>query len=546
MLTLLATAALVDLLLVNGRIWSNDQEWQALAASGGRVVATGSDPEMRALAGPQTRIIDLRGRRALPGFRDSHLHLLEGGRGLSQISLKDAADEAEFGRRLREFDRKLPPGSWILGGNWDHDRTFGGKLPTKELIDKHVSGRAVVIDRYDGHMAVANSRALALAGVTAATRDPPGGVIVRREGSLEPSGLLRDKAADLVKGKAPPPSPAEIDDAIRAALRQAARDGVTAMEDMGQDLPGPGDILLAHLFRRYQELARAGELTSRIALWWPLRRWAELARLGAESGLGNDFVRIGGLKGYMDGSLGSSTAKMFAPYLNEPGSTGIFVNDPSQMREWIRSADAAGLRVSVHAIGDRGNAELLDIVAQVEKINGPRDRRFRDEHTQHVRAQDIPRFKSLEVVASMQPYHAIDDGRWAEGRIGTKLLGTSYAYRSLLDAGAHLAFGSDWPVAPLSPVLGIDAAVNRRTLDGKHPEGWFPQQRISAREAVLAYTREAAWAAMREADEGSLEPGKLCDVVVLSRDVLDPAEAGHIAETTVAMTIVGGRVVHQE
>jgi predicted amidohydrolase YtcJ len=545
MLTLLATAALVDLVLVNGRIWSNDQEKQALAAARGRVVATGSDAEMRALAGPQTRVIDLRGRRALPGFRDSHVHVLGAGRGLSQVALKDAADEAEFGRRLREFDRKLPPGNWILGGRWDHDRTFGGELPTKELIDKYVRDRAVVIERYDGHMAVANSRALALAGVTAETPDPPGGVIYRRPGSREPSGILRDKAADLVEEKAPPPSGAEMDEAVRAALAEAAGEGVTAMEDMGENLPGPGDVALARLFRRYQELARSGQLTARIALWWPLRRWQELARLGAESGLGDDFVRIGGLKGFMDGSLGSSTAKMFAPYRNEPGSTGIFVTDLQQMREWIRGADAAGLRVSVHAIGDRANAELLDILDEVERLNGPRDRRFRDEHTQHVRAQDIRRFKSLGLVASMQPYHVIDDGRWAEGRIGAELLKTSYAYRSLLDAGARLAFGSDWPVAPLSPILGIDAAVNRRTLDGKHPQGWFPAQRISAREAVLAYTRDAAWAAMRERDEGSLEPGKLCDVVVLTRDILDPAEKDRIADARVAMTILGGRVVYE-
>jgi predicted amidohydrolase YtcJ len=545
MLTLLAAAALVDLVLVNGRILSGDRDVQALAALQGRVVAVGSDAEMRALAGPQARIIDLHGRRSLPGFRDSHVHSLEAGLGLSRVSLKDAPDEAEFGRRLREFDRKLPAGSWILGGGWDHDRTFGGKLPTRELIDKYVRERAVVIDRYDGHMAVANSRALALSGISAQTRDPPGGVIYRQPGSSEPTGILRDKAADLVEGKAPAASGAEIDEAVRAALDQAAHDGVTALEDMGIDLPGTGDASLARLFRRYQTLAREGKLTARIALWWPLRIWPQLAQLGLESGLGGDLVRIGGMKAFVDGSLGSSTAKMFAPYLNEPGSTGIFVTEPAKLKEWIRAADAAGLRISAHAIGDRGNAELLDIFAEVERLNGPRDRRFRDEHTQHLRAEDIPRFKTLGVVASMQPYHVIDDGRWAEGRIGPELLKTSYAYRSLLDSGAHLAFGSDWPVAPLSPILGIDAAVNRRTLDGKHPEGWFPAQRISAREAVDAYTRGAAWAAMREHDEGSLAPGMLADLVVLTRDILDPAESEHIAETKVAMTILGGRVVYE-
>jgi predicted amidohydrolase YtcJ len=221
-------------------------------------------------------VIDLRGRRALPGFHDSHTHVLEAGLGLSQVSLKDAADEEEFGRRLREFDHQLPAGSWILGGRWDHDRTFGGKLPDKELIDKYVPGRAVVIDRYDGHMAVANSRALALAGITADTPDPVGGIIYRKAGTREPSGILRDKAADLVEAKAPPPSEAEIDAAVRAALAQAARDGVTALEDLGTDLPGAGDEGLARLFRRYQLLDRERKMTARVALWWPIRTWANL------------------------------------------------------------------------------------------------------------------------------------------------------------------------------------------------------------------------------------------------------------------------------
>src|SRR5437870_4685926 len=395
MLTVLAAAALVDLVLVNGRILANDRDVQALAASRGRVVATGTDAEMRALGGPQAKVIDLRGRRALPGFRDSHVHVLEAGLGLAQVSLKDAPDEADFGRRLKEFDRKLPPGSWIVGGRWDHDRAFGGKLPTKELIDKYVAGRAVVIDRYDGHMAVANTMALRLAGVTADTPDPPGGIVYRVAGSREPSGILRDRAADLVEGKAPPPSAAEIDLALHAALQQAARDGVTGLEDIGTDLPGTGDAALGQLFRRYQDLAREGTLTARVDLFWPLRTWQNLAQIGAESGLGSDLVRVGGVKGYMDGSLGSSTAKMFKPYLNEPGSTGIFVTDRAKLREWIKGADAGGSRVAVHAIGDRGNAELLDLFAEVEKANGPRDRRFRDEHAQHTRGQDIPRFKAL-------------------------------------------------------------------------------------------------------------------------------------------------------
>jgi predicted amidohydrolase YtcJ len=299
------------------------------------------------------------------------------------------------------------------------------------------------------------------------------------------------------------------------------------------------------LFRLYQRMARDGKLTVRVDLRWPLADWETLARLGVEANFGNDWVRIGGVKGFVDGSLGSSTAKMFEPFLNEPDSTGVFVTPPAKLKTYIAGADKAGISVAVHAIGDRANAELLDIFAEVIKENGPRDRRFRIEHAQHLRPQDYARFKELDVIASMQPYHAIDDGRWAEGRIGAKRCASSYALRSLLDAGAKLALGSDWSVAPLNPLTGIDAAVNRRTLDGKHPKGWFPEQKIRVGEAIEGYTRTSAYAAFQEKDRGSLETSKLADFVVLSRDILADAERDHLAETQVIMTVVGGRVVYQ-
>jgi hypothetical protein len=300
------------------------------------------------------------------------------------------------------------------------------------------------------------------------------------------------------------------------------------------------------LFRLYQQLAKSGQLTCRIDLRWPLAQWKQLAQLGAESGLGDDWVKIGGVKGFVDGSLGSSTAKMFEPFVNEPGSTGVWVTPPAKLREYILGADRAGLSVAIHAIGDQANAELLDIFAEVAKANGPRDRRFRIEHAQHLRPQDYARFKELNVIASLQPYHTIDDGRWAEGRIGAKRCASSYACRSLLDAGARLAFGSDWSVAPLNPLLGIDAAVNRRTLDGKHPGGWFPEQKITAAEAVEAFTLTSAYAAFQEKDRGSLEVGKLADLAVLSRDVLAEAERDRIAEAEVVLTVLGGKVVYEK
>jgi predicted amidohydrolase YtcJ len=534
-----------DLVLVHGKVWTVDRarpEAEALAAWHGRILAVGSSEDIRRLVGHETRVLDAGGRRVVPGFYDSHVHLLGSGLRLNEVALKDAADEAEFGRRLRAFDAKLPRGRWLLGGEWDHDRTFAGRLPTAALLDQYIPERPALLRRYDGHMALANSRALQLAGITAETPDPPGGVIYRKAGSREPTGLLRDNAMDLVGRLVPATTEEEIIEAVRAALAEARQGGVTSMQDMdGSDPP-----TRRRLFRLYQDLARAGKLTARIELRWPLAEWKSLAALGVAAGFGDDWVRIGGLKGFVDGSLGSSTAKMFAPYLHEAGSTGIFVTPLSRLREGIEGADRAGLPVAVHAIGDRANAELLDIFAEVSRKNGPRDRRFRIEHAQHLRPEDYGRFKELGVIPSMQPYHAIDDGRWAEGRIGAKRSASSYACRSLLDAGARLAFGSDWSVAPLNPLLGIDAAVNRRTLDGKHPEGWFAEQKITVAEAVEAYTRTSAYAAFQEKDRGSLEVSKLADFVVLSRDILAPAERDHIAETQVVITVVGGRVVYDK
>ncbi len=533
-----------DLVLVNGKVWTVDKrqpEVEAVAVWRYRILAVGKSDDVKALAGPRTRVIDLKGRRVVPGFYDSHIHLLGSGLRLGEVALKDAKDEAEFGRRLREFDRKLPRDRWLLGGEWDHDRTFGGRLPSAELIDKYVPDRPVFLRRYDGHMAVVNTQVLKKADVTAKTADPPGGVIYRKPGTQEPTGLLRDNAMALVDGLVPPPSETEIIEAVRAALAEARQAGVTSVQDMD----GSGAATRRTLFRVYQQLARDGKLTLRIDLRWPLGEWETLAKLGAEAGFGDDWVKIGGVKGFVDGSLGSSTAKMFESFLNEPGSTGVYVTPLDRLRQDVAAADLAGLSVAIHAIGDRANAELLDIFAEVARTNGPRDRRFRVEHAQHLRPQDYARFKELGVIASMQPYHAIDDGRWAEGRIGSKRCESSYAFRSLREAGAKLAFGSDWSVAPLSPILGIDAAVTRRTLDGKHPKGWCAEQRIGVAEAVEAYTLTAAYAAFQEKDRGSIETGKLADLVVLSRDILAEDERDHIAEATVVQTVVGGKVVYQ-
>lgn len=533
-----------DAVFLHGKIWTVDRQnpkAEAIAIWHGRVAAIGTDAEIERLAGQRTQRFDLGGRRVVPGFFDSHVHWMSGGMRREQVDLRDAKDEAEFGRRLAEFHKKLPPGRWMLGGDWDHDRTFAGNLPTAELLDRYCPGRPVFLRRYDGHMGVVNSHTLGMARITASKKSPSGGEIFRNPDGKEPSGVLRDTAMDLVEKLIPPPADDEIVRAVFASLDHARQLGVTSVEDMAGEDAGTH----RRLFRLYQRLASEGKLTTRIHMRWPIERYRELADFGLQPPFGNDFVQVTGLKGFIDGSLGSSTAKMFEPFVNETSSTGLYVTAPNRMRELVQGADAAGLSVAIHAIGDQGNAVMLDIFRDVATKNGPRDRRFRIEHAQHIAPADIQRFADFKVIASMQPYHVIDDGRWAEGRIGAKRCATSYAYRALLDAGAKLAFGSDWQVAPLDVLAGIDAAVNRRTLDGKNPNGWFPQQRITVEQAVDAYTLGSAFASFREKEIGTISPGKLADFVVLSRDILDPAERDHIAETRVQTTVVGGKIVFE-
>lgn len=547
--SLLAPAAepviAADLVVHNGQVWTGDPAKpaaQAVAVWRDRVLKVGTDAEVKQLVGANTKLIDLKGGRLVPGFHDSHLHFLDGGRALSSVYLKDAKDEAEFGERLAAYAKKTSRERWILGGLWDHDRTFGGTLPTAAAVDKFVKDRPVFIQRYDGHMGLANSAALKLAGITADTKDPPGGVIGRLADGQTPSGILKDNAMGLVGRLIPEPGDEEILEAVLAAQKALAESGITSV----QDLDGSGTETRRKLLRVYQKLAREGKLTCRIDLRWPIAAYKDLASAGLTADFGNDFVRVGGVKGFMDGSLGSSTAKMFGAYETDAKNTGVYVTEPDTMRSYIRSADAAGLSVCVHAIGDQANAVLLDLFADVARQNGAKDRRFRIEHVQHLRPDDYKRFKDLDVIASMQPYHVVDDGRWAEGRIGAKRCASSYAYRSLLDNGAKLAFGSDWPVAPLDVLAGVDAAVNRRTLDGRHPNGWFPEQRITVAEAVAAYTMGSAFAAHQEKERGSIAAGKLADFVLLSRDIFAPAEKDRIAGTAVTLTVVGGKVAYSK
>jgi predicted amidohydrolase YtcJ len=471
----------------------------------------------------------------LPGFNDAHVHFLSGGFSLANVDLRDAASPTEMARRLGEYAKKLPKGRWVVGGEWDHERWPGAPLPTKEMIDAATPEHPVFVNRLDGHMALANSLALKLAGVTKETKDPPGGVIVRDANTGEPTGVLKDGAESLVERVIPEKSFDEKHSAAKAATDYAAKVGVTSVTDMSAD----GDVGL------YQYLLEHDELKTRIYAIRTIVSWDVLAKAGVRAAFGSDRLRIGGLKGFADGSLGSSTALFFEPYNDAPGTRGLLSDQmlpEGIMLQRVEAADKAGLQVMIHAIGDEANLRILDIYRQAAEKNGPRDRRFRIEHAQHLRRSEILRFGQQKVIASMQPYHEADDGRWCDKRIGPERSKGTYVFRSLLESGAVLAFGSDWTVAPLNPLTGIKAAVTRQTLDGKHPEGWNPEQKLTVDEAVRAYTVGSAYAEFAEKVKGTLAPGKLADLVMLDRDIyqINPAE---IDQARVVLTVMDGQVV---
>ena len=528
-----------DLILLNGKVWTvnpKQPEAEAVACIGSRIIAVGTTSEIKAWAGERTRVIDLAGKRVVPGFNDAHVHFYSGGANLSSVQLRTTQSDQEFAERIRAFAARIPKGRWITGGDWDHEGWTPPHLPTRSMIDDATPENPVFVNRLDGHMALANSRALRLAGITRETADPPGGTIVR-DAHGEPTGILKDAAMDPVYRVLPDDSQDEIVDAVRAAVRSAAVNGVTSIQDMSAS---PA-VLAA-----YQDLLARNELTVRIYGFQSLASWKRQASVGLRAGFGNEKLKIGGMKGFADGSLGSTTALFLSPYDDAQSTSGLASEEmipESKMLANIIGADSAGLQIGIHAIGDRANRIILDMFDRAVKHNGVRDRRFRIEHAQHLQRQEIASFAHQSVIASMQPYHAIDDGRWAERRIGSERAKGTYAFRSLLDAGVILAFGSDWSVAPMDPLMGIYAAVTRSTLDGKHPNGWIPEQKISVAEAIEAFTLGPAFASFDEGIKGSIETGKLADMVVLSDDILR-MKPSLLNTARVLMTIFDGRVIY--
>ncbi len=535
-----ACGSKADLVIEGGPVWTGLSTGRgkpgAVAIAGGKILAVGDSAELARYIGSKTQVLDARGGLIMPGFADGHTHFVDGGFQLASIDLRNAASPQEFVRRIKEYAAHLKPGEWILGGDWDHTLWRGAPLPRHDWIDSVTPNNPLFLSRLDGHMALANAAAMRAAKVSRETRVPGGGEMPR-DARGDPIGIFKDNAEGLVDAAIPAPSPEQEDSAVARALKYAASLGVTTTANMSASWAN---------LAAYRRMEHAGRMTARVFLYLPIDEWKAVAEsAGRGGGGGDDWVRIGGVKGYMDGSAGSRTAYFFEPFSDSAGYYGLMHQPEAQMRAWVGAADSAGLQIAVHAIGDRANAIILAIYDSVTHAHGARDRRFRVEHAQHLRPREIPLFGARRVVASMQPYHAIDDGRWVEQRIGPERIKTTYAFRTLLDTDAPLAFGSDWTVASLDPMMGVYAAVTRRTLDDKNPGGWVPEQKINVGEALRAYTYGNAWATFNEQKWGTLAAGRFGDVVVLDRDpfAVAPESLGTIKPR---YTIVGGRVVYQK
>jgi predicted amidohydrolase YtcJ len=528
--------ACVTLVALRGHIYTGGPAtpWvEALAACDERIVRTGTSAEIEAMAGPSTRRLELGGRTVVPGFNDSHVHLIDGGTELTEVDLRNAKSPAEVATLIAGFAKTQPKGRWILGGFWDHESWPEKKLPTRALIDAVTPDNPVFVQRLDGHMGLANTVALKMAGITRDTPAPEGGAIVK-DAAGEPTGILKDNATDLVTRLVPPATLDETMAKARAALTHAASMGVTTVQDMTAS---------AIELRAYQQLRALGELPVRVTSNQN-HGIDGLVASGVTTGFGDDWLRIGGIKLFADGSMGSGTAAFFAPYADDPTTSGLLIQSPEALEKKVFDADAAGFQVIVHAIGDRANAVVLDILERLQQARGARDRRPRIEHAQVVRDADKLRFARAGVIASIQPSHCIDDMRWAEKRIGPERVTIAYDFKSFVDAGARIAFGTDWFVEPMNPMLGLYAAVTRQFPDGTPVGGWFPEERLTLQQALDFYTAGSAYAEFAESRKGRLLPGYLADFVVLSKPIFDVAPRELLA-TTAVTTVVGGRVVYE-
>lgn len=526
----------VDTIYTNGVFWTgieSELDAKTIAVDDGNIVFIGQALQSHISS---DEIYDLNGQFVMSGFMDNHVHFMEGGAALASVELRDAKTPELFTQRITDYAKDLAEGRWVLNGNWDQTQ-WGGELPHKDWIDSYTANTPVYVIRLDGHMALANSAALKAAGITKDTTDPKGGVIMRDEQG-EPTGILKGNALNLVLSVISAPSDDELMEQFSMAQEHALSLGLTKVHAV---TAYPTETTMLDIFQMARD---RGLMKIRAQVSTPIEAWQNMAAESAQGNSGDGLLKWGGVKGFIDGSLGARTAWMYEPYTDAPDSTGLPLNDPADFAAWMKAADKAGLELSIHALGDRG---IDTVIAEMKKIAGKdiQDRRYRIEHFQHPTEDAIEALSETGIIASMQPYHAIDDGRWAENRIGSERLKTTYAFRSILDAGGTLTFGSDWPVAPLSPIKGVYAAVTRQTLDGANPNGWIPEQKISVEEALRAYTSTNAYAFNEEMISGTLAVGKRADFVVLSNDPRNIPQK-EIANINVIQTVIDGEIVYSE
>ena len=526
-----------DIIILNAKVWtgSASEFRNSIVIEGEKITFIGDNDGALNFSDENTQVIDAKGRLVLPGFADTHTHFIYGGFQFDNIDLRPAFSKQEFVTLLSQKAESMNGDSWITGGGWDHQQFPNKELPKAEWIDSVTKNVFVFVTRYDEHMGVANSRALDLAGITNQTPDPPGGTIVRDPITGEPTGILKDAAMNLMFDIIPDNTIEERMDAAITAMHHAAEIGLTSIHDMGD-----WDDLNAFI-----NLEAESKLTLRVNFYAPINRIQQVLDVERDVFPSSSLLKLSGFKAFADGSLGSSTAYFFEPFSDDSTNSGLLDSNmlpPSKMSRLVTRADSAGWQLAIHAIGDKANSMILDIFEDRVKTNGIRDSRFRIEHAQHIDPSDFSRFFDNGIIASVQPFHAIDDGRWAVNKIGNERGKTTYAFRTFIDSGVRLAFGTDWTVAPLNPLQGIYAAVTRRTTDGKNPDGWYPEQKITLNEALIAYTLDAAYAGFNENLIGSIDIGKFADLIILNENLFQiPPE--EIDKVLVDITIFNGKVI---
>jgi predicted amidohydrolase YtcJ len=545
--------AWADVVVTHGRIYTVDAKhpWaEAIAIRGEKILAVGTDREILGYRNSRTKIIDAKGRLVLPAFTDCHVHFLDGSRASEQLALDDAKTIAEIQQRVKAFAAAHPKDRWVLGRGWSYPLFAPSGLPDKKFLDEIIPNRPVYLEGFDGHTWWANSAALAAAHVTKSTADPPGGMIVRDPATGEPTGAIKEDAADAIIRRAIPQlSRAEKLQALRNGIKLANQFGLARVHVLGGVNAGRDDLQNVDLL---EELRPSGELTLRFYLAYrldpPEMTDEQLeAIVRANKRYHDDWIAAGSAKIFLDGVIETHTAAMLAPYSDDPGLSGELLWDPGKYKRFVAELDRKGIQVFTHAIGDRAIRLALDAYEDAAKKNGTQDRRHRVEHIEDPSATDIPRFGRLGVIASMQPLHAYPDDdtlkSWAPN-LGPERARHGWPWHSIQAAGGVLAFGSDWPIVTLSPWPGLETAVTRETTDGQPTGGWIPAERISLRDAIRGYTLNAAFAGHREKTEGSLESGKLADLIIVSQDLFK-VEPQKIGDTKVLLTVVGGRVVYE-